>query len=320
MKWIDERIRLSRPPRHPRPVSAMAARQWRCLVASALLIYFHTTNSGWLTTPCHAQGGYGPAEHRGNLENQNIIESSGLARSLNQPGLLWTHNDSGAVAELFAFDLSGRHRGVCRLKGVQPLDWEDMGSFRLAGRHFLFVADVGDNLRKRDTCTLLIVAEPTRLDSEIASRSIIFRYEGGPRDCEAVAYDAARREFLLVEKQLGLTAGVYSFSWPAPVDEPVKIARPIGRIPVPLATGMDITDEGTRLVIVTYGPGVIYERGAQEDWAQAFRRTPQALNLPARRQGESVCFAADQATLLLTSEKKPCPLFSVPPRKLSPPP
>ncbi|MEO8498079.1 MAG: hypothetical protein ABI614_23685, partial [Planctomycetota bacterium] len=59
----------------------------------------------------------------GTLANADILESSGLAASLDTPNLLWTHNDSGDGPRLFAFDESGRDRGVISLTGIKIDDW-----------------------------------------------------------------------------------------------------------------------------------------------------------------------------------------------------
>src|SRR5215213_1725953 len=55
-----------------------------------------------------------------------LHESSGLAVSHRQAGVLWTHNDSGDGAELFAVDVSGRALGTSRITGAENEDWEDV--------------------------------------------------------------------------------------------------------------------------------------------------------------------------------------------------
>ena len=49
---------------------------------------------------------------------REVPEASGLAVSRRQPGLLWTHNDSGHDTELFAVDSSGAVQGRVRLPVV----------------------------------------------------------------------------------------------------------------------------------------------------------------------------------------------------------
>ena len=54
-----------------------------------------------------------------------LRESSGLAISRTQPGVLWSHNDSGDGPNLYALDISGKLLGVFRVNGAMARDWED---------------------------------------------------------------------------------------------------------------------------------------------------------------------------------------------------
>ena len=52
--------------------------------------------------PAAAAGRYQPFTVLGAINDPSIDESSGLAASRRNPGLLWTHNDSGNPPYLFA--------------------------------------------------------------------------------------------------------------------------------------------------------------------------------------------------------------------------
>src|SRR5687767_11357942 len=105
---------------------------------------------------------YNPPVHLVNLENQSVKESSGIAASRRNNGVLWTHNDSGDGPFIFAFDRQGKHRGVWRIAGAAALDWEDMavGPGPTRGRSYLYIGDIGDNLKKRGQIIVYRVAEP----------------------------------------------------------------------------------------------------------------------------------------------------------------
>src|SRR5205085_12428518 len=49
------------------------------------------------------------------LESREVTESSGIVASRRNPGLFWTHNDSGDGPFVYAFDRAARARGVWRL-------------------------------------------------------------------------------------------------------------------------------------------------------------------------------------------------------------
>jgi len=71
-------------------------------------------------------------------------EASGLARSLDRPGVLWTHNDRGNGPDLFAVDENGQLVQSVRVP-VPAVYWEDI---ELASREpgsCLYVGDTGDN-------------------------------------------------------------------------------------------------------------------------------------------------------------------------------
>jgi hypothetical protein len=284
---------------------------------------------------------YGMPREICRLEQQKIIESSGLAVSNRHPGFFWTHNDSGDEPRLFAFDMQGKHRGTSYLRGAEARDWEDMGSFVHKGHACLFVADVGNNTRpERHNLVIYVTLEPEspKKDCAILQR-IEFVYEDGKfHNCEAVAVDVSRREFLLFEKhriQLRLEAqttpsDVWLVKWDTTKHQQQTVARKIGSIKVPppirvpfmgdklriginnAVTGADISPDGRRAIVVTYFGGLEICRAPDEDWAQAIRNPTHSVMLPPRLQGESVCYGTDGLTLFLTSEKTPCPLFTVP--------
>ena len=80
------------------------------------------------------------------IKGKKIEESSGLVTSAINPGMFWTHNDSGADAELFLIDQEGNIHLKVFLSGAESFDWEDIA------RHGadLYIADMGDNDAKRE--------------------------------------------------------------------------------------------------------------------------------------------------------------------------
>src|SRR5687767_4827760 len=58
--------------------------------------------------------------------NPRLEELSGLAASVANSGLLWTHNDSGNSAEVFLINDKLEIKLTCKLKGANNRDWEDI--------------------------------------------------------------------------------------------------------------------------------------------------------------------------------------------------
>ncbi|MFQ3363815.1 MAG: hypothetical protein ACI883_000784 [Candidatus Azotimanducaceae bacterium] len=141
----------------------------------------------------------------GDIQDKELSESSGLASSNLSDNVLWSFNDSGDSARIFALSTTGVALGQWQINIPNPTDWEAMDSFVIGGKAYLLLADTGDNLRWRPFVSVLVVAEP-----EIDSNNQIplepiwqksFRYPDGPRDVEAVAVDTLRGEILLLSKR-----------------------------------------------------------------------------------------------------------------------
>ena len=152
-------------------------------------------------------------EKTGTIKSEKIVESSGLAFSFRTKDVVFTHNDSGHGANLFAVSLSGAILREFEIKGGRNVDWEAMTSFSIENQPYLLIADVGDNLAKRENYQLYIFSEPetgkavekaNRPDAEtpigISSKKLDFEYEDGPKNCEAIGVDPISKDIWMVEK------------------------------------------------------------------------------------------------------------------------
>src|SRR5688572_7607336 len=84
-----------------------------------------------------------------------LRESSGLVISRTQPGVLWSHNDSGDGPSIYAIDMSGRLLAKFRIEGADARDWEDISRGPCPAAmvpekapgpvECLYMADTGDN-------------------------------------------------------------------------------------------------------------------------------------------------------------------------------
>jgi hypothetical protein len=280
----------------------------------------------------------------GFLKNEQITESSGLALSTRDPNVLWTHNDSGDKARIFALDLTGRHLGEFIIEDESFKDFEDIVSYEYEGKHRLLIGDVGNNRSKRNSGTIYVVKEPKLTEDhakETESISIIrkfkYQYDNGPQNCESLAIDAATRTLYFVEKNQiwnnDHVATIYEMPWPKKKDEETPIAKSIGTMSFPIegamtmeaarargtapfmTTASDMSRDGTRFVVSTYTTAYEYLRSQGQTWAEAFKSAPRRLNMPVRRQGESICYSSDGKSMYLTSELLPSPLWEVRPKE-----
>ena len=142
----------------------------------------------------------------GQIKSRQLNESSGLAVSNFHEDILWSINDSGSDAELFALTVSGEHVGRWPIDLPKPSDWEAMDSFHWRGKNYLLIADIGDNFAMRDSVSYIILKEPdikTLAVSAVLQPLVSqrFVYPGGPRDSEAIAVDPLREQILVLSKR-----------------------------------------------------------------------------------------------------------------------
>src|SRR5829696_5514128 len=115
-----------------------------------------------------------------------LVESSGVAVSRRNPGLLWSHNDSGSTAILFALDTTGSVRGRIRVP-IVTRDWEDISAARCPSGDCLYIADIGDNGRARRQVQIYRVPEPAAADAATAPPEVFnATYADGPHNAEAL--------------------------------------------------------------------------------------------------------------------------------------
>ena len=245
-----------------------------------------------------------------------------MAISPTRPDLLWIVNDSGGTPDIHLAGTDGSDRGKLALQDAPNIDWEDLAAFKLDGKPYLLVADTGDNASRRDSCVLYIVREPKlpAAGKQLVATAapvwtIRFRYEDGPRDCEAVAVDAKAGKILLISKRTKPPV-VYELPLRATGKRGIMTARRIGTTTVKPAggslipffdqpTGLDISPDGSLAAIITYHAVFLFSRNpSEETWAAAFAKAPLALPPHRLSQAESVAISPDSKTIRVVSEGK----------------
>jgi hypothetical protein len=267
----------------------------------------------------------------GHVENEDLSEISGMARSQRDPELLWVHNDSGDKARLHAIDTSGRERGRLKLEDADNRDWEDLASFSLDGKPYLLVADTGNNEGRHELMTLYVVAEPDlAADDRIASEPewrIDFRYPDGPRDAEAVAVDVEEGRVYIVSKR-DLPPVLYRVPLRPADAEPVQAERvgEITTLPQPARgesefapvshdwywqpTAMDFAPDGSFIALLTYGAVYYFER-SDAGTAAALAARPLRFDLRRLKNAEALAVGNDGKRLFLTVEQRSAPLLRI---------
>ncbi len=266
----------------------------------------------------------------GRLEDANIREASGLARSQRAANVLWTHNDNGADEWLHAIGPRGQRLGEFDLKKSKNVDWEDLASFTLDGKPYLLVADIGDNEARHETRTLYVVKEPEakKKDREKVDWRIDYRYPDGPRDAESVTVDIEAERVLVLSKR-DIPPRLYALPLRPGPDSVVTATRlgPVTSLPPPSRqdiefapktkdwhwqpVGMDISQDGLAAVILTYRAVYYYERAPGQDWFDALNAPPLRVGIGRFRNAEAIAFGDDKRTVVVTGESKHSPIIAI---------
>jgi hypothetical protein len=268
----------------------------------------------------------------GQLESDDLVEASGLARSQRNPELLWSMNDGGSKARIYAIDNAGFHRGRIRLDDVENRDWEDLSSFTVDGTAYLLVADTGDNDAKRDHVSLHMVLEPDLAEDDKVKLdpawSIDFRYPDGPRDLEAAVADPTNERVVLLSKR-DWPPVLYEVPLYPPSDGTIVAKRlgPIESLPSPTRqdrehavftkeyhwqpTGMDISPDGRLAAVLTNRGVYLYRLDPGRSLYESLSGQAYRFGLGNFRNAESVAFSADSNSIFVTLEGRHAPLLRI---------
>lgn len=260
---------------------------------------------------------YAPAEiiELGPLPAE-VSESSGLGISRSYPGVFWTHNDSGDGPRFYALDEAAALLATVEIQGVEARDWEAMAlgpcPHRTAGS-CLYAGDIGDNLSRRNSVVIHVIAEPDPFDGDTtvsAIGSVHFAYPDGSHDAEALAITDGG-DLIVVTKERKQTTWLFQIpasDVSAAMEGPAVLTlRPGVQVPihpdraaVRYATGAAMNAQGDRLAVRTYAEIYVFPWPLSAD--------PRPIDVPcwidnSDPQGEGIAFR-DDGWMVLSSETR----------------
>ena len=272
-------------------------------------------------------GDFGRPATLGHIESPEIVESSGVAASLCTENVLWTHNDSGDDAFIFAINLQGKHLGTWRVTKARNEDWEDMATYKDAsGTCYLYLGDIGNNRLERVEQRIYRVKEPlipiygrssnkkNPLPTD-AAEMLVFRYSDRPHDAETLMARPRTGEIYVLTKRFDGPSAVFrispNFGSPSPI-----IAQQVGTIALPTVpngflTGGAISPDGKHAVVCDYAAGYVLDSDGSASFDDLWKQRPIRVDLGDRRQGEAITYSADGSAIITTSEKRNSPVIEV---------
>lgn len=263
----------------------------------------------------------------GRIANPDIIEASGLAASKCQPGVFWTHNDSGDGPYIYALNERGDNLGTWRVSGARNIDWEDIATFKdAAGKCYVYTGDIGDNKLQRETHTIYRVPEPavtaasagttgtTAAQTEPAE-ALEYTYPDGGQNAETMLVHPVTGDIYVLSKSRDKPSGVYRL--PAGFGgsgvRAAKVAElKVPAIPFGLLTGGDVAPDGRSVVVCDYAGG--YELRLPEGdkiFDDIWSQKPVEIDLGKRDTGEAVAYSADGTSILATTENQKAPIIKL---------
>jgi hypothetical protein len=276
----------------------------RFLFASLILVSCSTNQTSKVDEP-EFHRGKKLAEHKLKV----LKEVSGLASSINNPGLLWAHNDSGNDSDIFLIDqnLSVTQRYV--LAGVENRDWEDIvvGPGPDSARNYLYVAEIGDNEAVFPYKYIYRFEEPaikTAHQQETITitefETIIFELPDGRKDTEALLVDPKTRNLIVVSKREE-PVNVYQIEYPYPINDTIT-AKQVATLPLTQIVAGSFSSDGNEILMKNYNHIYYWKNSSNMSLLELLKEQPKEIPYSIEPQGESITWAYDDSGFFTISE------------------
>jgi hypothetical protein len=239
--------------------------------------------------------------------DKKLEEASGLAASVNNPGLLWTHNDSGNGAAVFLIDQKLEVRLTCKLKDIKNRDWEDIavGPGPEPGKTYIYVADIGDNLAIFPYKMIYRFEEPVFKPGEKETTitefdTITFQLEGEIKDTEALMVNPLNKNMYIISKREN-PVYLYGLQYPYSPGDTLTASK-LTALPYTQIVAADFSADGKEIIMKNYR-NVYYWKAGDRPVAEVLKERPYTLIYKEEPQGEAITFARDGSGYFTLSEK-----------------
>ena len=283
---------------------------------------------GRLHAACSGCTSFNSGVSWGETTYNSLSEASGLAFSVRNPGVLWSHNDNGNDGRLFAFRTNGA--GLARFQmNVPLLDVEDMavGPGPVSGISYLYIGDIGGGLGTRSEVRVVRISEPVvplAWESNTANLNFtgvqIFtlKYPRQP----APSWDS---ETLLVDPQngdvyIGTKHSNGTWLYRANLNDlspgSTNLLEFVLYVPFFDASGGTISADGRQIILRNEDVAKIWFRCSGESISTALSRAGQPIPVvgrPTEPNGEAVAFLPNgrgYVTISDSTNKPPLHFFS----------
>jgi hypothetical protein len=218
----------------------------------------------------------------------------------------------GAAPELISITTRGERLGTVKLPGVTLTDWEDVtiGPGPDAKRDYIYLADTGDNDRKRDSIQIVRLPEPDpRATSATQIEKFSFTYgDGKAHDAEAIFVDPITKRVFIVTKRVDEKMQTHVFATKGPLGKSAgnKLELVLNQDDAPGLdgrwVGASISASGDRIMLVQHtGKNRVFLRKGKATVERALSSPPCLAPRPAG-QHESVALTPDGNAYFMVPE------------------
>ena len=230
------------------------------------------------------------------IVDERLVEASGLVASVNNPGYLWSHNDSGNPSEIFLIDQHARIKLTCKFINLENRDWEDIavGTSLSEGKTYIYVGDIGDNQALYPTKLIYRFEEPVFTDQQeiIISEydTLIVKLPDGVRDSEAMMIDPISLDIFLFSKRED-SVRLYQIQYP--FDQDLLLAERIAILPFHNINAADISNDGSEVLIKDYDKIYYWRKEGKESIRELLLKKPIELPYEKGPQDEAITWMRD---------------------------
>jgi hypothetical protein len=236
------------------------------------------------------------------IDDERVDESSGLAKSAKYDSIWWTANDSGDTARVFGIDKTGKVR--VQLKFKAPV--KDVEAVAVDSDGTIYIADIGDNNRNRDTIEVYTIPEPASLkdQDDVKFHRYDFQYPDGAHDAETLLIEPASKRLYFVTKVKTKPGAFYAAPESASREGTNKLTKLADAPTSPYGvTDGTFMPDGKTVVLRTYIDV------ASVTWGDTPTLVARAGTPIA--QGESVAVGPTGSDILVGSEGKNSPVYQM---------
>jgi hypothetical protein len=247
----------------------------------------------------------------GKVDALSLPELSGLCAS-SVIGYFWAINDSGNDPYLYLISRNGSIEHVIDL-GIDLIDPEDICLARSSIGNIIYIADTGNNKKKRENLSIITLSESTALRGfNYAIKSdTVFRInpdsiqsknlsiEEDLFDIEAMMFEETTNTIYLVTKREDK-----NIVFKATESRNGFNAIPIARIPYFFITAADISHDSRRMLMKSYHYVFLWQNDHGVAMDSLLMLSPKCLPYEPEPQGETIAFGYRDYSYYTISEAK----------------